>query len=175
MQKKSDEYQPQFFFFFFQKIFIFYCLAASGLSCSKWASVQLWRADLVAPRHVGSQFPNQGLNPCPLHWKADSQSQDPGMSQPQLLKPSLYLNSQCQAEILQQSWVTRRQEISPACISVAQYLESVGFASNTPVSSAFPDSLATLLDQESEILFFSILKIRAVNRTKKRVLRFFSP
>ena len=20
-------------------------------------------------RHVGSEFPNQGLNPCPLHWK----------------------------------------------------------------------------------------------------------
>ena len=24
------------------------------------------------PQHVGSQFPNQGLNLCPLHWKADS-------------------------------------------------------------------------------------------------------
>ena len=23
-------------------------------------------------RHVGSEFPKQGLNPCPLHWKAKS-------------------------------------------------------------------------------------------------------
>ena len=27
---------------------------------------------LVAPRHVGSQFPNKGSNPCPSHCKVDS-------------------------------------------------------------------------------------------------------
>ena len=27
---------------------------------------------LVAPQHMGSLFPDQGLNPHPLHWKADS-------------------------------------------------------------------------------------------------------
>ena len=35
-------------------------------------ALQLWHAGLVAPRHVGSQFPNQGSNPSPLHWKVDS-------------------------------------------------------------------------------------------------------
>ena len=35
-------------------------------------SLQLMRVGLVAPRHVGSQFPDQGSNLCPLHWKADS-------------------------------------------------------------------------------------------------------
>ena len=34
------------------------------------ASLQLQCAGLVAPWHVGSY---QGSNPCPLHWKADSQ------------------------------------------------------------------------------------------------------
>ena len=32
----------------------------------------LWFTDLVAPQHVGI-FPDQGSNPCPLHWQADSQ------------------------------------------------------------------------------------------------------
>ena len=32
----------------------------------------LQHTGLVAPQHVGSQFPDQGSNPCPLHWKADS-------------------------------------------------------------------------------------------------------
>ena len=27
---------------------------------------------LVAPRHVGGIFPDQGLNPCLLHWQVDS-------------------------------------------------------------------------------------------------------
>ena len=31
---------------------------------------------LVAPRHMGSYFPDQGSNPCPLHWKADSSPLD---------------------------------------------------------------------------------------------------
>ena len=30
------------------------------------------RAGLVAPQHVGSWFPSEGSNLCPLHWKADS-------------------------------------------------------------------------------------------------------
>ena len=39
----------------------FIYLTALDLSC-----------DLVALQHVGSQFPNQRLNPQTLHWKADS-------------------------------------------------------------------------------------------------------
>ena len=31
---------------------------------------------VVALRHVGSYFPNQGLSPHPLHWKADSSPLD---------------------------------------------------------------------------------------------------
>ena len=35
----------------------------------------------VALQHVGSQFPDQGSNPCPLHWKADSlTTRPPGKS-----------------------------------------------------------------------------------------------
>ena len=44
-----------------------------------WAPVvaapgaQKWRCvDLVAPRQVRSQFPDQGSSPCPLHLKAGS-------------------------------------------------------------------------------------------------------
>ena len=33
---------------------------------------QQQHVNLVAPRHVGSQFSNQELNLCPLHWQADS-------------------------------------------------------------------------------------------------------
>ena len=32
---------------------------------------QFLYVDLVASRHVGSQFPDQGSNPSTLHWKAD--------------------------------------------------------------------------------------------------------
>ena len=39
---------------------------------STWTQ-QLWYMDLVTPQHVGSSFPNQGWNQCPLYWKADSQ------------------------------------------------------------------------------------------------------
>ena len=68
-------------------------LAVSGLSCSTWdlpcimCELLLLPADfLVAHRlqsmqvsvavwqHVGSWFPNQGLNLHPLHYKADSQA-----------------------------------------------------------------------------------------------------
>ena len=31
-----------------------------------------WGTRSVIPRHVGSQLPNQGLNPCPLHCNMDS-------------------------------------------------------------------------------------------------------
>ena len=34
--------------------------------------LQLRSKDLVALKHVGSQFPEQGLNMCPLHWQVDS-------------------------------------------------------------------------------------------------------
>ena len=46
--------------------------AAHRLSSSGARTQQLWRVGLVAPQHVGSQFPDKGLNPHPLHWKADS-------------------------------------------------------------------------------------------------------
>ena len=83
---------------FFKKIFIYFWLhwvsvAACGIfHCGVWASLQLWCigsracglcscgtwplqlrcAGLVAPWHMGSQFPNEGSNLCPRHWKADS-------------------------------------------------------------------------------------------------------
>ena len=55
---------------------------ASFSSCGTWAqqlwlvgsiaqAQQLWRTGLVAPRHVGSS-PDQGSNPCLLHWQVDS-------------------------------------------------------------------------------------------------------
>ena len=77
--------------------FVLIYLASSGLSCSMqnllcltW-DLTLWLTDslvvvcrlqsmaqqlhsgLVAPWQVGSQFPDQRLNPCPLQQKADSQ------------------------------------------------------------------------------------------------------
>ena len=41
-----------------------------------WASLWLRCVGLVALRHVGSYFHDQGSNPRPLHWKADSQPLD---------------------------------------------------------------------------------------------------
>ena len=35
---------------------------------SIWAQ-ELQHMGLVAPWHVGYQFPTQGLNQCPLHWR----------------------------------------------------------------------------------------------------------
>ena len=63
-------------FFFFSFPFF---LAELGLhlqhvnisSCSLQAP-WLLHTGFVALWHVGSQFPDQGSNPCPLHWKADS-------------------------------------------------------------------------------------------------------
>lgn len=43
-------------------LFFFKCLF--GCIC--------WAGHVGAPRHVGPYFPNQGLNPSPLHCKADS-------------------------------------------------------------------------------------------------------
>ena len=70
------------------KTWLFLCLAASGLSCGPWSPLHhvgsfvaqqtlwLWRTGSVAvllwlscPRHVGSQFPNRGSHPRPLHWE----------------------------------------------------------------------------------------------------------
>ena len=51
-----------------ESIFLFVCffyLAVSGLSMGS-----------VAPWPVGSHCLDQGLNPCPLYWKADSQPLD---------------------------------------------------------------------------------------------------
>ena len=69
--------------FFFLSIYLFSLLlwlhwvfvAVRGLvsSCGVQVfSLQLWRTGLAVPRHVGSQFPDQGSNPRPRHWKVDS-------------------------------------------------------------------------------------------------------
>ena len=64
----------------------FVSLVVSGLRCGTWDlthvmqnlllqctdSLQLWYAGIVAPWHVGSSFPDQGLNTRPLHHQADS-------------------------------------------------------------------------------------------------------
>ena len=52
----------------------FISLAVSGLfqhagSFTVADAVFIWYIGLVAPRHVGALFPNQGLNPRPLHWE----------------------------------------------------------------------------------------------------------
>ena len=49
----------------------------------------LWYVVLVAQQHVGSWFPDQGWNPCPLHCKVDSSPLDhQGSSWASLLIPS---------------------------------------------------------------------------------------
>ena len=45
--------------------------------CKKYLFIWLYWVLVVACVHVGSQFPNQGPNPSPLHYKADSQPLDP--------------------------------------------------------------------------------------------------
>ena len=85
---------PSNFFFFYLKNFFYLFLAVLVLHCCTWAFSscgvwtshcsglslqstcsrvcgfqQLWYMDLVVPPHVQS---SQGLNPCPLHWQADS-------------------------------------------------------------------------------------------------------
>ena len=55
--------------------YICFQLAVSGLSCLRElllqlrASFQLLCAGPIAPRHVGSQFPDQGWNTYHSHWK----------------------------------------------------------------------------------------------------------
>ena len=75
---KNKVLRAQFFADFFFLIFNFWLcgvfVAARRLlsSCGvRVFSLQLWRTGLVTPRHVGSQFPDQGSNLGPLHWKAD--------------------------------------------------------------------------------------------------------
>ena len=67
---------------FLRKIFVY--LTEWDLSCGTWdlslfglfvaihGLLQFQHMGSVAPRHVGSQFSDQGLNPSPLLWKADS-------------------------------------------------------------------------------------------------------
>ena len=59
-----------------------------GVSTCCTLALQLWHDGLVAPQHVGSQFPDQGLNLCALYGKANSQPLDPQRSPPFLF---LYL------------------------------------------------------------------------------------
>ena len=44
-----------------------------GFSSCSVRALKLWCVgSVVAPSHMGSLFPNQGLNPCPLHCKVSS-------------------------------------------------------------------------------------------------------
>ena len=64
-------------------LLLFWALECSGFgSCSTWAQAwlfsgsgaraqQLWGTALIAPWHCGI-LPDQGLNPCLLHWQVDS-------------------------------------------------------------------------------------------------------
>ena len=91
-----------FIFKNFFKNFIYFILVALGLRCCTWVFLWLWRVGATlhcgaqashcggfpccGSRHAGSVvvahglscsgacgiFPDQGLNPCPLHWQADS-------------------------------------------------------------------------------------------------------
>ena len=61
--------------FLFFNIYVFIYLVASGLRCitryfrcGAWVQ-QLHCSGLVAPQHAGSQFPDQGSKPRPLHCK----------------------------------------------------------------------------------------------------------
>ena len=57
----------------FEKRFIY--LSVLGPSCDMQAS-SLWCAGFAAPRPMGSSFPYQGPNHCPLHWQGDSSPLD---------------------------------------------------------------------------------------------------
>ena len=45
---------------------------ARGIFCCGACAQELQRLSLGASRHVGSSFPDQGWNLCPVHGKADS-------------------------------------------------------------------------------------------------------
>ena len=57
-----------------------------AFSTCVWA---LEHVGLVALQHVGWYFPNQRLNPPPLHWKADSQPLEPQGNPPCIMHSSL--------------------------------------------------------------------------------------
>ena len=65
-------------FIYFQNFIYHLFLAALGLPCCEQAfshgtqAQELWHSGLAAPQHVRSQFPDQGLNSSPLHWKTDT-------------------------------------------------------------------------------------------------------
>ena len=71
----SLHYTP-LFFFFNSWVFLLISLAASGLSCST-LDLSLWCigssvvACRLSCRKASEIFPDQGSNPCPLHWKVD--------------------------------------------------------------------------------------------------------
>lgn len=77
-------------------------------------------------------------------------SETSGGFQPHLLGLNLYPNSQCRAEILQQSWATRN---GPACVSGAWNL--LCLLTTTPAISPFPDALATLSEHKPAMGFCS--------------------
>ena len=91
---------PWHFFFFFKYLFIYLFMAVLGLrfcarafsSCGKWGPLFIAVRGPLLLRSTGSRrtgsvivahgpscsaargiFPDQGSNPCPLHWQADSQ------------------------------------------------------------------------------------------------------
>ena len=48
-----------------QLLYLWLCWVLIAVHRLLW----LWQADLIALRLVGSQFPDQRSNPCPLQWK----------------------------------------------------------------------------------------------------------
>lgn len=67
-----------------QSFFFSVFTAALGQLQHAWSSLccvgfsYLWRTVSVAPQFAGSSSPDQGLNLCPVHWKADLTSGPPG-------------------------------------------------------------------------------------------------
>ena len=50
-------------------------IASCGIFCGSSQTLLLWCVGSRAPWRVGSQFPGQGWNPCPLHCKAEQEQQ----------------------------------------------------------------------------------------------------
>ena len=73
---------PEFFFFFFWLHWVFVAAVRGYSGYSAWTShcgtqtLGIQASVVVAHRFscsvVCAVFPDQGLNPCPLHWQADS-------------------------------------------------------------------------------------------------------
>ena len=81
--------------------YMFICLATLGLSCSTWGlRSSLWHAGSVVSAQklsavaCGIDFSHQGLNPGPLHWRAESQPLDHQRSPPKITS---YLCYNCEA------------------------------------------------------------------------------